>query len=316
MAGIDPDLLKSPHSDSEPRRGLPVAGVAAVAVVLAVVGVIAWVIWTGDDAAESASDAGTTTTAGSVADITLVEYAPTPALLAHPTVLPDEWDACSVTDDYLDPDRFCGRTEDQWVEVEFMFPRPSDRETAVPTGVHDGEWTSPSNPLEARFPINEHVSLAVRAEGLDESQLVEIARSIPVLADRASLYGAYELPIDWEAMTGDDLVGLLDQFEGDATVDLGRFELTVRTSNASLYGFNSRGFWTADASSDLPRARLVDSDRPLVVGESQEMQKGYAVWDQAGFAWRLEGNLTAEETAALALSVIAKLANLPLDLTR
>ena len=285
-------------------------------VVVAVVGLVGWATWGGDDATVSGSDASTTTTAGSGAEVTLVDYAPTPALLSHPTVLPDEWDACSITDDYRDPDRFCGRTDTQWVEVEFMFPRPSDPETAVTTGVLDGEWTSLSDPLEARFPINEHVSLAVRAEGLGEGLLVEIARSIPVLADRASLYGAYELPIDWEAMTADDLVGLLDQVEGEATVDLARYELNVRTSKASLYGFNSRGFWTADAATDLPRARVVEATRPLVVGESQEMRKGYAVWDQAVFSWRLEGNLNAEETAALALSVIAKLESLPLDLTR
>ena len=314
MAQIDPDLLRSPHIDADENRRIRwgIGGLVLIAIVPAVVVVV--VLSTGGDPDEG-TEAGATTTSGASA-IVLDAYAPDPPLLVHPRVLPVAWEACSVTEDPFDPDRFCGPTENQWLEVEYMFPRPPDPETAVFAGLHNGEWVSESDLLEVRFPINEHVAVAVRAQGVDADSVLAIGDSIPLVSDRESLYGAYELPIDWESMTGDDLVGLLDQFERDATVDLGRFELTVRTSNATLYGFNPRSFWTPDAAMDLPMARLVDADRPLVVGESEELRKGYAVWDQAGFAWRLEGNLDADETTALVLSVIAKLADLPIDLTR
>lgn len=317
MAPIDPDLLRSPHSDSDSERSPVTAAVGIAIVVLFVAAFGTWMlVQSGGDGEEPADATGSTTLAGAVGSVALASYSPDPPLLSHPTVLPEGWTVCSLTNDLFDPDRFCGDGEDQWVEVEYFFPRPSDPETAVPAGLHDGEWTSSTEPLELRVPINEHVTIAVRSHGLEAEDVLEIADSIPMVSDRSSLYGEYELPIDWESMTGDDLEGLLDQFEDDATVDLGRYELTVRTSNATLYGFNSRGFWTPDAATDLPLGRVVAADRPLVVGVSPELRKGYAVWDQAGFAWRLDGNLDIDEATVLALSVIAKLADLPRDLTR
>lgn len=314
MAEIDPTLLQSPYGDQKsPRRWIgPLVGA------LVVVGIIAAGLWAVSasmdvDPDEQGASESTPTTEIVVAPVrfVLAAFTPDPAVLTHPTLLPEGWELCSVTEDRFDPDRFCGDSADRWVEIRYAIPRPSDPESTVPAGIHDGEWTSQSDPLELRFPINEHVSAAVRSKGIDAEQTLEIADSIPLIGDRAALFGPYELPIDWESMTGDDLVDLLGQFEGDATVDLGRFELTVRTSNATLHGFNSRGYWTPDAATDLPMARIVETDRPLVVGASDELKRGYAVWDQAGFAWRLEGNLDADEATVLALSVIAKLADLP-----
>ena len=309
MAGVDRGLLDSPYPEDR-ARGFPLARVVlGIFLVLLATAITLWMI----DRAGGTPVASESTTTAAGAPVVLAAYAPEPPILTHPRVLPEGWAACSLTDDRFDPDRFCGADVERWVEVSYAFARPTNPETAVPAGLHDGVWVSQSEPLELRFPVNEHVDLTLKANGLERQQALDIAGSIPILSNLESLYGIYEIPIDWEAMHADDLVGLLDQFEDDATVDLGRFELTVRTSNASLYGFNSRGYWTPAAATDLPMARLVEADRPLVVGASDDLKRGYAVWDQAGFSWRLEGNLDAEEMTALALSVIAKLRELPLD---
>jgi hypothetical protein len=318
MADLDPDLLRSPYEEAASSHipaplvaGLVVAGIAVVAVAT-------WLlVRSGSGASEDAGAPGgpTTTVPGSTV-LELVAFSPDPPILTHPTVLPRAWDVCSATDDRFEPDRFCADGLDQWVEVRYVVARSSDPGEAIPAGIHEGGWVSETDPMEVRFPINDHVALALRSQGIEADQVLEVADSIPVLADRASLYGAYELPIDWEAIAEEDLVGLLDQFEADATVDLARFEVTARTSNATLYGFNSRGYWTPAAATDLPRARLVEADRPVVVGESMQLRKGYAVWDQAGFSWRLEGNFDADGAEELALSVIAKLSDLPSDMSR
>jgi hypothetical protein len=290
-----------------------------IVVVGGIVGVVAvltvWLLMKPEAAPPAAVGPGltiaATTTLAEPGSVVLTAFTSDPPVLTHPTVLPDGWTMCSVTEDRFQPDRFCGGSDDQWFEVKYAVPRPSNPEAAIPAGIHNGEWLSETGTMELRFPINEHVAAAILAKGLEADQVLEIADSIPIVGGGDSLFGPYELPIDWESMTGDDLVDLLDQFEADAAVDLGRFELEVLTSNASLRGFSSRGYWTADAATDLPLARLVPADRPLVIGESTERRKGFAVWDQAGFGWRLEGNLTADDVTALALSVIAKLNDFP-----
>lgn len=311
---MDPNVLKSPYDDPDTSRRIPRITAAIAGVVLATVAVVWAVSEVGDDPQEGVQAESEPTLspvdASTQPDHVLVPYTTEQPLLTHPTILPAGWDACVVTEDRFDPDRFCDSEGENWIEVRYVVPRPS-RDDVVPAGVHGGVWASESDPIEVRFPVNEHVSVAVTASGVSDEQVLEVAASVPMVGDQDALYGPYDLPIDWSQFSDTDFAGLLDDFEPDATVTLDPYELRVRTSNAALHGFNSRGPWTADAATDLPQARLVTADRPVVVGASAELHKGYAVWDQAGYAWRLEGNLTVEQVTSLALSVIAKLADLP-----
>ncbi len=317
MAGVDPDLLSSPYADPDERRSPWTRVIVPIALVLAAAALTTWLVMRSGDgnAVADGGPSGTTTTIDDATPVALTAFQPNPPLLTHPTLLPIGWKSCVLQEDRFKPDRFCGGGEDEWVSVSYTRAGSFSPESATPAGFHDGMWLSEDDPLELRIPVNEHVDLAIRTRGLTPQQAMDVAESIPLIGDRGILYGAPDIPIDWEAVSEDDVAHLLDQFESDATVQLERFELTISTSNAVLHGFNSRGYWTPVAATDLPMARLVEADRPLVVGATSELQKGYAVWDQAGYSWRLEGNLDVNEATALALSVVAKLAALPRDMS-
>jgi hypothetical protein len=312
---FDKTLLDSPY-EKEPRSAGPAKILIAVAVVLGVlvVAVIGFVAISGDEPLpDTASpDSSTTTAADSPPEtIEMVSYDESPQLLIHPTTLPAGWTACAVSEDYRSADRFCDSDETSWVSVKFLSPESFSAPESTPTGIANGEWVSDSDPVEIHFPINDHYTAIVQSQGLDREQTLEVAASIPIVASRGALIGSYEVPIEGQDLTEADVAALFASITDDPTVDVGRFEIRVGSPLASLYAFRSSSFWTEDAATDLPFPRVIPADRPLVVGESVERNRAFAVWDQGGFGWRLEGSYNAEEISALALDIVGQVAAFP-----
>ncbi|MEA3509971.1 MAG: hypothetical protein U9R51_00910, partial [Actinomycetota bacterium] len=70
------------------------------------------------------------------------------------------------------------------------------------------------------------------------------------------------------------------------------------------------GLTVPDFAATLVMPRLVDADRPIVVGESSIRHRTYAIWDQRGYGWRLEGQITVDEITALARDLADRIAAL------
>jgi hypothetical protein len=312
---FDKSLLESPY-EKEPRPAGPARLLVAVAAVVGVlaVAVIGFVAMSGDDPLpESASPDSSTTTAvdASPGTIEMVANDENPQLLIHPTTIPAGWTACVVSEDYRSADRFCSSDESSWVSVKFLSPESFTAPESTAAGVANGEWVSDSDPVEIHFPINDHYTAIVQSQGLDREQTLEVATSIPIVASRGALIGSYEVPIEGEDLTEAEVAALFASVTDDPTVDLGRFEIRVGSALASLYAFRTSTFWTEDAATDLPFPRVIPADRPLVVGESLERNRAFAVWDQGGFGWRLEGAFDAAEISELALDIVGQVAAFP-----
>ena len=318
MAGqFDKSLLESPYEDRD--RSSPSAMLIGSIVfgLIIVAGVGAAFVFRGGGSAEGA-DAGVSSTNTSptttVEDTVAVVLGPVETdeqILYHPTILPTGWSACDVSENRASADKFCGEDDSAWVSVKLVNPGTVSRSKGVSAGVFSGLWLSDSDPRELFFPTSEHAATIVQARGLTIDNLLEIASSIPYVGEAASLVPDYELPLAFETLTEEHFSGLFAMIGDEPNVDLERFNVTVAGENAALTGFRLRGYWTPDAAVEIPLPRLVPADRPLVVGVSPDRGRGYAVWDQGGFGWRLEGNLTVEQATNLALEIVATMADFP-----
>lgn len=310
---FDKSLLESPYakqSDGSSKR-VWITGAAMVVALAVAVGIF---LVLSDGPTQDVANVSTTTSGELSAVPAVVDLVPTnedPQLLIHPTVLPDGWQACDVTEDYGSADRFCGSDESLWVSVKFVSPESFRPPDTTPTGVLGGEWVNDSEPVEIHFPINGHYTAIVQSQGLDREQTLEVATSIPIVGQRQSLIGSYEIPIEGRDVTEDDIAALFATISDDPDVELGRYEFRVRSPLATLYAFRTSALWTDDAATDFPYPRMLPADRPLVVGESVDRNKAFAVWDQGGFAWSLEGSLDADQVSALALDIVTKVADYP-----
>jgi hypothetical protein len=143
--------------------------------------------------------------------------------------------------------------------------------------------------------------------------LLEVAVSIPVVIDYASLYGTHEDRLAVDLVTDEDLAALLLEYDDDPTVTKAQFEVQVFAPTVSVLGFGADGSSVPEFAWTIPRPRLIQADRPIVVGELPDRLRGYAVWDQAGYGWRVEGQITADEAAMLASRLISRIAAFPTE---
>ncbi|MEA2010664.1 MAG: hypothetical protein U9N78_08170 [Actinomycetota bacterium] len=321
---IDESLLASPLDDDRQSRRAVIFGSVAALLVAAAVAV--W-LFPGDDdtgirGVEAAPESVTvvddtaaadTTGAAEAPEVVLWPYEPDPPILYHPTELPRGWEACRVVEDSSRGDRFCDRDGDEaFVQVSVKEAGDVRSDAAPPTGDdYNGVWLDrgASNDVGYRRGM---VWVVVRSDdALPAATLVEIAASIPAVSDFDSLYGTYEAALALEEISDGDLAALLSEFDPEPRVVRRDGEANVYAGDVSLYGFYADGHSVPDFAWSLPQPRLIPADRPIVVGVSSERNRAYAVWDQAGFGWRLEGRMTADEIAALAYDLVECIAALP-----
>ena len=153
--------------------------------------------------------------------------------------------------------------------------------------------------------------MVVSSAALPEDSLITIAESIPLVGSRDSLYSAYEPPLNLETVTDEDLARLLESAGEDVRVTRRDLEASVFTSVIILRLFAVDELYVPDLAPWIPKPRLIDANRPVVVGESESRSRTYAIWDQRGYGWRLEGQMSVEEASRLALAVIEQVPALP-----
>jgi len=321
---LDESLFESPIPDvARPRRG-PVVVLVVIAAVV-VVAIVSWFVSGSDDRSTSASEAGTapvttgggTETVTTLPAVTLVEFSPDLALLYYPTMLPDGWDVCRQLEDISQGDRFCDPDGDEtgWVQVALKSSNAIrlDQTTAV-GDPHNGRWLDPGDQRAVVYPAGrfQYLVASTSEDGLLPHDLLAVADSIPMVADRGALYGTYEVPLDFAAITDEQLAALVASVDSDPRVIVNRngLDAQVFMATGSLSLFYGDGFTAPDFGPGLPLPRLIDAARPVVVGESPSQGRAYAVWDQRGFGWRLETNGTADTAAELASNIIELIAAL------
>ena len=322
---FDESLLESPLPSPTQRRLGPFAVVVALAIAIVAIGLV-WLLSDFDDG--TAMQGGTEGTAApttgdgtvpvsTIPRVTLVAFSPDPALLYYPTMLTDGWDLCRQLEDVSQGDRFCDPDDEEagWVQVALKDTGTVRSDRGVATGdPHGGRWLDAVDQRAVAYPAGQFLVLVVSTaeDGLVPDDLLAVAGSIPLVANRSALYGTYEVPLDFAAVTDEQLAGLVASIDSDPRVVANRngADAQVFMETGSLLLFYGDGFTTPDFGPGLPLPRLIEGDRPVVVGESQSRGRGLAVWDQRGFGWRLETNGTADTATELALDIIERIAGL------
>lgn len=236
-----------------------------------------------------------------------------PELLYYPTLIPAGWELCRQIEDIAQGDRFCAADDDQaWLQVAVKDSGvvPTDGAPFV-SGSNTAVWLDHARFLEIANPVGTFQTLVVSSNALSDDDIVAVFESIPLVANRAALYGSYEVPLDLDAVSDGQLADLLTQYDSDPQVAGRRWgEAQVHTPTVSLQLFYGDGLTVPDFATTLAMPRLIDADRPIVVGESPTRNRTYAIWDQRGYGWRLEGQITVDEITALALNVVDRIAAL------
>ena len=119
------------------------------------------------------------------------------------------------------------------------------------------------------------------------------------------------MPLDLDAVTDDQLAGLMSHVDPNPRVS-GRRTLSaeVHTPAVFLSLFLGDGFTLPDLAPTIGMPRLITADRPVVVGESTARRRTFTIWDQRGYGWHLEGQITIDEITTIALDLIDRIAAL------
>lgn len=302
---------------------MPWWATALAVLALAGIGFGAWWLLRPQAGPEEAEGSPAATSPGAVptpeettTTLTLVPVALDPPLLHWPTLLPEGFDLCSQTDDLAAVDRFCPQpSSTPWVQVAVKDPAvlPMSRGVPIPSS-HGAVWlTAAGDPLEIAVPLSASAILVISGRGIEASPLLAVTQSIPLVVERAALYGAYEPQIDLEGLDDAALAGLMAGAAGDVRVS--------RRGGWGEAGVYAGSWWLSLSWTDrhlLPalattvsRPRLEHFDgRPVVIGESRERGRAWALWDQGGLFWRLEGPGSALDASSLAGDIIARAAAL------
>lgn len=236
----------------------------------------------------------------------LVPYTPEEAFLNHPTLLPEGWELCRHLERVDLGDRFCDpRAEDVWIQVAVRDGSLLRLDQATPIeGSETGVWLSTGDNSEAAFPSGPNDVFVVIGSGLADEDLIGVAESIPLVTSRELLLTDPEPQFDLDAVSDEELVGLLDLLDEDVRVTRRDLQVSVFGPVVILRLFPVDTPYVSEAALRVPQPRQIAADRPLVVGESQSRRRAYAIWEQQGYGWRLEGQMTIEEATALALDII------------
>ncbi|MBT8212510.1 MAG: hypothetical protein KJN71_05120 [Acidimicrobiia bacterium] len=312
---FDDSLLTSPLPERDLRPNMPLRALGVVAIAV-LVGGLSWWVLSGDGSAGSAvpttTDESIASTSSTVASVQLEVVAPDPPVLYHPTLLPAGWELCRALDDSAVGDRFCDPNDSaSWVQVSLEGAGLVGLDAPNPTGDdHGGVWLDQGDYNEVGY-LRAFVYVVVANRGtIPPDTLLEVAASIPMVASFDDLYGRYEVPLDLSSVTDDQLVALLSGIEGEATVVRRPGEAQVFKPRLFLYAFWGDGLVVPDFPASIPQPRLVAGDRPILVGETTNGQRGYALWDQGGYGWRIEGQINADEAAMLAVETIGSISQL------
>ncbi len=240
-------------------------------------------------------------------------YEPEESFLNHPTLLPEGWELCRHLERADTGDRFCPPDEEEaWLQIA---TKPADRVRLdlgeSIEGSASGVWLSRVDRIEAAFPFSTGDVVVVTSAVIPEQVLLAIAESIPLVGSRGSLYGEYELPLALEDVTDEQLTGLLGNLGEQVRVTRRDLEASVFTSVVILRLFAADELYVPTMAPWIPKPRLIDANRPVVVGESASQRRTFVIWDQRGYGWRLEGQMTVEDASELALEIIELVAGLP-----
>ncbi|MCP3972969.1 MAG: hypothetical protein GY720_00585 [bacterium] len=244
--------------------------------------------------------------------MSLVPYIPEEAFLNHPTLLPEGWELCRHLERVDLGDRFCDpNAEDVWIQIGVEDAALLRLDQAEPIeGSETGLWLSTGENSEAAFPSGPNDVFVVIGSGLADVDLINVAESIPLVSGREILFTDPEPQFDLDAVSDEELVGLLDLLNEDVRVTRRDLQVSIFGPVVILRLFPVDGPYVSDVALRVPQPRQIAAERPLIVGESQSQGRSYAIWEQQGYGWRLEGQMTIEEATTIALDIIEQVAAL------
>ncbi|MEA3509972.1 MAG: hypothetical protein U9R51_00915, partial [Actinomycetota bacterium] len=143
-----------------------------------------------------------------------------PGLLYYPTLIPAGWELCRQIEDIDQGDRFCDPDDDEaWLQVAVKDSGvvPTDGAPFV-SGSDTAVWLDHARFLEIATPVGAFQTLVVSSNALSDDDIVVVFESIPLVANRAALYGSYEVHLDLDAVSDEQLAALLTQYDPNPQV--------------------------------------------------------------------------------------------------
>jgi hypothetical protein len=306
---IDPELLTPP--EVEPLRPwLTVAVLLGVAAM--VFGLVVWSPWSGSSPSTAVESAPGSTGSGeedpvfSETSTGLETVTYQEEFLLYPRLLPHGYRQCWVANDFGDTDRFCDpESEGRWINLT-VDRSPLGAGDPVP-GFVGAEWAEQGRRI--LIPMGS-ASLSITAEGLTPEEILAVARSVPAIGDRNSLYTPPEPPLELDSLTDEQLRGVLGRYGQSVEVTSDAFFFRAWADDVSLIA-NPVFDQLYGLVSTMPQPRLVNYGRPIIVGESGERGQWWATWIQRGFVFRVQGQGTAPDGESAATEAIDAIEALP-----
>ena len=182
-------------------------------------------------------------------------------------MLPDGWDLRRQLEDVSQGDRFCDPDDADsiWLQVALKDAGTIRSDRSVATGdPHGGRWLDAAGQRTIVYPAGQFLALVVSTveDGVAPEQLLAVADSIPLVADREALYGTYEFPLDLAAITDEQLASLVASVTSDRRVVANRngAEAQIFVDTGSLLLFYGDG---SPHPTSGPTSRCHDSSRQI-----------------------------------------------------
>ncbi len=221
---------------------------------------------------------------------------------------------CVESDNIVgEPLRLCSQSGKQWAEIEAV---PND---AVP-------WTSARTvpgqpamvayrrglgPAELAARIGSNLAVHVSARGLSDSDLVELAESIPLIGDPDRFAAPDDAPLSVRGRV-DEFAMLLgvsptlctirahEDLEGSA----GDVDFDVHDGDSWQYLFcgNATANPLREATAHCSHPRFVDAPIPMVAGERQPFY-AQVMWIQRDRFWHFFSNDALDKTISMAQAI-------------
>lgn len=305
------ELLQPPGEEPPSHRWWLRAVVGAGLVVAGVVMVLVARGADRSDASSTSSDATTSSASASTTAYALEQVSFDPTYLFYPLVLPSGADLCESPSGQSA--RFCLAGGDVRVIVQMQEVSPSRMAAGVPVpGWSPARWLDLGDTPTLAVMIDGVMGLTITAIGISEQQLVEVARSVPLVADPDLFRLDTTNPLDPFAPITDETAAVIlgidvsDVYHGSSG-----WVPRTNTDNLRLEIDSSDSLLSYAATMRYPR--MVDGLAFRAVGGmgtgSQE-QISRITWSQRGLVWTLQSTRSLDDLTELvqtAIEIISEL---------
>ncbi len=226
---------------------------------------------------------------------------------------------CIESDNIVDePLRLCGESGRQWAEIEAVstdaIPWGAAREMPGESGMVI--YRRGLGPTELAVRIGRNLAIHISARGFSDSDIVEIASSIPLIGDESRFTAPNDTPLPVRGDV-DEFAKLLNVSPTHCTVrahedlegNTRDVDFDVRDGDSWQYLYCGDAVINPlrEATAHCSHPRFVDATIPMIAGERQPFY-AQVMWTQRGHFWHFFSNEALDKTIATAQAIADRIA--------